>query len=59
MTYAPADRAFYDAAQDRIWTLTSTLTAHDFYLAAGYADCGTKAYETGAWPRMEKALADG
>ena len=40
-------------------TLTSTLTAHDFYLAAGYADCGTKAYETGAWPRMEKALADG
>jgi len=40
-------------------TLTSTLTAHDFYLAAGYADCGTKAWETGAWPRMEKALADG
>ena len=40
-------------------TLTSTLTAHDFYLAAGYADCGTKTYETGAWPRMEKALADG
>ena len=40
-------------------TLTSTLTAHDFYLAAGYTDSGTKAYETGAWPRMEKALADG
>jgi GNAT superfamily N-acetyltransferase len=38
-------------------TLTSTLTAHDFYLAAGYADCGTKAYETGDWPRMEKAIA--
>jgi GNAT superfamily N-acetyltransferase len=32
-------------------TLTSTITAHDFYLAAGYTDC-----ETGDWPRMEKAL---
>jgi GNAT superfamily N-acetyltransferase len=31
--------------------LTSTITAHDFYLAAGYADC-----EPGDWPRMEKAL---
>lgn len=31
--------------------LTSTITAHDFYVAAGYADC-----ETGDWPRMEKAL---
>jgi GNAT superfamily N-acetyltransferase len=40
-------------------TLTSTFTARDFYLAAGYADCGTKTYEIGAWPRMEKALADG
>jgi GNAT superfamily N-acetyltransferase len=38
-------------------TLTSTFTAHDFYLAAGYADDGTtKAYETGDWPRMAKEL---
>jgi GNAT superfamily N-acetyltransferase len=40
-------------------TLTSTLTAHDFYLAAGYRDCGTRAYETGTWPRMEKMLVNG
>ncbi len=32
--------------------LTSTITAHDFYLSAGYTDC-----ETGDWPRMEKALS--
>lgn len=32
-------------------TLTSTITAHDFYLAAGYTDC-----EAGDWPRMEKVL---
>ena len=32
-------------------TLTSTVTAHDFYLAAGYVDC-----EPGDWPRMEKIL---
>jgi GNAT superfamily N-acetyltransferase len=38
-------------------TLTSTLTAHDFYLAAGYADDDTKAYETDDWPRMTKELA--
>jgi GNAT superfamily N-acetyltransferase len=31
--------------------LTSTITAHAFYLAAGYRDC-----ETGDWPRMEKVL---
>jgi GNAT superfamily N-acetyltransferase len=31
--------------------LTSTITAHDFYLAAGYTYC-----EPGDWPRMEKAL---
>jgi GNAT superfamily N-acetyltransferase len=33
--------------------LTSTITAHDFYLAAGYSDC-----ERGDWPRMEKTLED-
>jgi GNAT superfamily N-acetyltransferase len=38
-------------------TLTSTFTAHDFYLAAGYADDGTlTAYETGDWPHMAKEL---
>ena len=38
--------------------LTSTFTAHDFYLAAGYADDGTQtAYETGDWPHMQKELA--
>ena len=36
-------------------TLTSTLTAHDFYLAAGYRDCGLSADK---WPRMEKALGN-
>lgn len=37
--------------------LTSTLTAHDFYLASGYRECGLSA---DTWPRMEKALqADG
>ena len=39
-------------------TLTSTFTAHDFYLAAGYADDGTRtSYETGDWPHMAKELA--
>lgn len=39
-------------------TLTSTFTAHDFYLAAGYADDGTlTSYETGNWPHMHKDLA--
>lgn len=37
-------------------TLTSTFTAHDFYLAAGYRDYDTRACETGGWPRMEKTL---
>jgi GNAT superfamily N-acetyltransferase len=32
-------------------TLTSTITAHEFYVAAGFVDC-----EPGDWPRMEKVL---
>lgn len=39
-----------ELGRDRV-TLTSTITAHDFYLAAGYTDC-----EAGDWPRMQKAL---
>jgi GNAT superfamily N-acetyltransferase len=39
-------------------TLTSTFTAHDFYISAGYADDGTRtSYETGDWPHMQKELA--
>lgn len=52
------EQALRDAGHRKA-TLTSTLTSHDFYLAAGYVDCGTKAYQTGEWPRMEKALGDG
>lgn len=37
-------------------TLTSTLTAHDFYLAAGYAD-RDDAFAAGDSPLMGKALA--
>lgn len=38
-------------------TLTSTFTAHDFYLAAGYADYRHEAWEGHDWPLMEKMLA--
>ena len=38
-------------------TLTSTLTAHEFYLAAGYADYRHEAWEGRDWPLMEKTLA--
>ena len=37
-------------------TLTSTFTAHDFYLAAGYADYNHEAWEGRDWPLMEKKL---
>ena len=39
-------------------TLTSTFTARDFYLSAGYANDGSPtAYEAGDWPHMAKELA--
>jgi GNAT superfamily N-acetyltransferase len=45
-----------ELGQTRV-ALTSTFTAHDFYLAAGFADDGTlTAYETGGWPHMQKEL---
>jgi GNAT superfamily N-acetyltransferase len=37
-------------------TLTSTFTAHDFYLAAGYRDYQHEAWEGRDWPLMEKTL---
>lgn len=40
-------------------TLTSTFTAHDFYLGAGYTDYKREAWEGRDWPLMEKALTDG
>jgi GNAT superfamily N-acetyltransferase len=40
-------------------TLTSTFTAHDFYLGAGYTDYKREAWEGRDWPLMEKALSDG
>jgi GNAT superfamily N-acetyltransferase len=39
-------------------TLTSTFTAHDFYLAAGYADYKHEAWEGRDWPLMEKQLME-
>jgi GNAT superfamily N-acetyltransferase len=38
-------------------TLTSTFTAHDFYLAAGYSDYKHEAWEGRDWPLMEKTLS--
>jgi GNAT superfamily N-acetyltransferase len=37
-------------------TLTSTFTAHDFYLGAGYNDYKREAWEGRDWPLMEKIL---
>jgi GNAT superfamily N-acetyltransferase len=37
-------------------TLTSTFTAHDFYLGAGYTDYKREAWEGRDWPLMEKML---
>jgi GNAT superfamily N-acetyltransferase len=37
-------------------TLTSTFTAHDFYLASGYADYKHEAWEGRDWPLTEKKL---
>ena len=39
-------------------TLTSTFTAHDFYLAAGYTDYKHAAWEGRDWPLMEKPLME-
>ena len=54
-------RTLEDTARElghRRVTLTSTFTAHDFYLAAGFSDDGTQtSYETGDWPHMHKELA--
>jgi GNAT superfamily N-acetyltransferase len=47
-------RTLEDTARElghRKAALTSTITAHGFYLTAGYTDC-----EPGDWPRMEKSL---
>jgi GNAT superfamily N-acetyltransferase len=47
-------RTLEDTARElghRKVALTSTITAHAFYLTAGYTDC-----EPGDWPRMEKRL---
>jgi GNAT superfamily N-acetyltransferase len=38
-------------------TLTSTFTAHDFYLAAGYVDYKHETWEGRDWGLMEKKLA--
>ena len=38
-------------------TLTSTFTAHAFYLSAGYADFRHEAWEGRDWPLMEKMLS--
>jgi GNAT superfamily N-acetyltransferase len=53
-------RTLEETARDlgcRRLTLTSTFTAHDFYLAAGYADYRHEAWEGRDWPLMEKMLA--
>jgi GNAT superfamily N-acetyltransferase len=38
-------------------TLTSTFTAHEFYIAAGYVDYRHEAWEGRDWPLMEKTLS--
>lgn len=38
-------------------TLTSTFTAHAFYLGAGFTDVETEPWGARDWPRMEKRLS--